>query len=264
MGSPSDEKERYEDETLHQVNLSQGFWLADTACTQALWQAVIGKNPSDFKNDIENPVEQVSWLDVQVFIQTINQQIPDLQAYLPSEAQWEYACRASSTRPFSFGDNITPEQVNYDGNNPYADGDKGQFRAKTVAVKALPANAWGLYQMHGNVWEWCFDEFKDNLGSKAVNDPVTAAFEAAFSATVQTGIKQQAVKLLVASLLTNGKDEDVKLVVRVLRGGSWNLSGGSCRSAIRRGNAASNRNGYFGFRFAVGLELAVAEPNGKL
>ena len=217
-------------------------------------------NPAKFNNDIDNPVEQVSWLDVQVFLQTINQQIPNFQAYLPSEAQWEYACRAGSTRPFSFGDNITPQQVNYDGNNPYADGEKGQYRAETVPVKALPANKWGLYQMHGNIWEWCFDEFKNNLDSETVTDPVTASFKAAFSATAQTGIKPQSVNLLDASLLTNGGDVNVE---RVLRGGSWFNNAKNCRSAFRYGDTASNRIRRNGFRFAVGLELTVAEPNGE-
>jgi formylglycine-generating enzyme len=154
MGSPEDEPERWaEYETQHPVTLTQGYWLADTACTQALWQAVMGENPAAFQGDVNNPVEQVSWNNVQEFIIRLNNSVPELEAYLPTEAQWEYACRAGTTTPFSFGKNITPEQVNYDGNHPYAGDKKGLFRKKTVPVKSLPPNPWGLYEIHGNVWE---------------------------------------------------------------------------------------------------------------
>ena len=156
MGSPESEAERFNDETLHQVILSRGFWLADTACTQALWQAVLGQNPSAFKG-ADRPVENVSWDDVQRFLDGLNALIPGQEFRLPTEAEWEYACRAGTTTPFWFGEQITPEQVNYDGNYPYAGGAKGAYREETVPVKALPCNGWGLYQMHGNVWEWCQD-----------------------------------------------------------------------------------------------------------
>ena len=122
MGSPETEPERYEDEVQHSVTLTQGFWLADTTVTQALWQAVMGNNPSSFQDDKNNPVENVSWDDAQAFIGKLNELIPGLQAKLPSEAQWEYACRAGTTTPFSFGGNITPELVNYNGDFPYAGG----------------------------------------------------------------------------------------------------------------------------------------------
>ncbi len=193
MGSPASEKERFSSEQPHEVTLSQGYWLADTACTQALWQAVVGANPANFKEDIQNPVEQVSWEDVQDFLKKLNTLIPQLKAKLPSEAQWEYACRAGTSTPFSFGENITPEQVNYDGGFPYADGKKGEDRKKTVPVKALPANQWGLYQMHGNVWEWCQDGYGD-YPAEPVQDP--------------SGAEQEN---------------------RVVRGGSWILpTGGAC------------------------------------
>ena len=158
MGSPEDEPERVDNERRHEVVLTHGFWLAETACTQALWEAVMGKNPSRFKGP-ERPVENVSWDDVQGFIARLNERVPGLELRLPTEAEWEYACRAGTQTPFWFGDNITPEQANYDGNYPYAGGKKGLYREQTVEVKALPANGWGLYQMHGNVWEWCADWF---------------------------------------------------------------------------------------------------------
>ena len=118
MGSPEDEAERFDNETPHRVILSQGFWLADTACTQALWQAVMGNNPSRFLQGEERPVENVSWDDVQQFLTQLNSLSPDFDFRLPTEAEWEYACRAGTTTAFWFGDQITPEQVNYDGRYP--------------------------------------------------------------------------------------------------------------------------------------------------
>ncbi|CAK0759562.1 putative Formylglycine-generating enzyme, required for sulfatase activity, contains SUMF1/FGE domain [Gammaproteobacteria bacterium] len=157
MGSPKNEPERENDETQHKVILTQGYWLADTACTQALWQVVMKENPSRFKGE-ERPVELVSWEDVQRFIVRLNDLKPALALRLPTEDEWEYACRAGTSTPFWFGENITPEQVNYNGNYPYNNGKKGRYRKRTVEVKALPCNGWGFYQMHGNVWEWCNDK----------------------------------------------------------------------------------------------------------
>lgn len=135
MGSPNSEKKRLSSETQHEVTLTQGYWLADTACTQALWQVLMGDNPSKFTTNNQNPVEQVSWDDIQKFLTRLNQLVPQLTAQLPTEAQWEYACRAGTSSAFSFGDNISPEQVNYDGNYPYADGKKGKYREQTIGAK---------------------------------------------------------------------------------------------------------------------------------
>jgi len=217
MGSPTSEKERRDNEIQHQVTLSQGFWLADTACTQALWKAVTGDNPAFFKENENNPVEQVSWDDVQKFLKLLNNLIPELGARLPTEAQWEYACRAGTTTPFSFGETITTEQVNYDGNVPYTDGKKGGCREKTVAVKSLPANPWGLHEMHGNVWEWCADWY-DDFSVFPVVDPT-------------------------------GSDTGSS---RVLRGGSWSNHGWRTRSANRGWYSPVNRDNYIGFRFVAG------------
>ncbi|WP_281383680.1 formylglycine-generating enzyme family protein [Candidatus Competibacter phosphatis] len=119
MGSPEDEPERYDDEgPQHSVTLNRGFWLFDTTCTQALWEAVTGENPSQFKG-VDHPVERVSWNDCQAFLRRVNDLLPGLDLGLPSEAQWEYACRAGTTTPFSFGATITPEQVNYDSKYSY-------------------------------------------------------------------------------------------------------------------------------------------------
>ena len=217
MGSPDSEPERYEGETQHPVTLTKGFWLADSACTQALWKAVVGKNPAHFKDNENNPVEKVSWRDAQAFITQLNTLIPDLSARLPTEAEWEYACRAGTETPFSFGGNITPEQVNYHGNYPYAGGQKGLYREKTVPVKSLPPNPWGLYEMHGNVWEWCADWLGD-YPRQAVIDPL-------------------------------GPDQGT---FRVLRGGSWYYIGRNVRSANRGGDEPDNRNVNIGFRLALG------------
>jgi len=221
MGSPENEVEREAlgtDETLHPVTLTRGFWLADTACTQALWRAVMNDNPSRFTGDPGLPVENVSWRDVQQFIERLNALFPDLQAKLPSEAQWEYACRAGTQTPFAFGNNITPELVNYDGNYPYAGGGKGLYRGKTVPVKSLPSNPWGLYEMHGNVWEWCADWYGD-YPREAVTDP--------------KGPGQG-----------NG---------RVVRGGSWGINAWSTRSAYRDwGGPPDDRDAKLGFRLAPG------------
>ncbi|MCB1932016.1 MAG: formylglycine-generating enzyme family protein [Candidatus Accumulibacter sp.] len=228
MGSPAVELERWEDEAQHEVTLSRGFWLADTACTQALWQAVTGANPSHFKDDARNPVENVSWNDVQAFLAELNRHVPGLQARLPREAEWEYACRAGTTTPFSFGDNITPEQVNYDGNNPYAGGEKGLFRQKTVPVRSLPANPWGLYEMHGNVFEWCADWFGDYPTAPQVDPTGPQAGDG-----------------------------------RVLRGGAWIASGGHARCANRGRRGPVNHNLDFGFRFIPGQGGPV-EPAGRV
>ena len=218
MGSTELELERNaKRETQHQVTLTNGYWLADTACTQVLWRAVMGDNPSRFKNDANNPVERVSWDDVQQFIEILNTIIPGLDAGLPSEAQWEYACRAGTTTAFSFGENITPQQVNYNGNHSYADGKKGLYRKKTIPVKSLPANPWGLYEMHGNVWEWCQDWFGE-YPVEPVEDPL-------------------------------GLENDT---YRVLRGGSWLYYGRYVRSADRNGGRPDARSNSIGFRVAPG------------
>ena len=171
MGSPEDEPERFDDEgPQHWVTLTRGYWLADTACTQALWQAVMGDKPSHFTGDPERPVELVDWRRVQDFLRALEALLPCVLADLPTEAEWEYACRAGTATPFSFGATITPEQVNYHGNSPYVSGAKGLYRESTVPVKSLPANPWGLYEMHGNVWEWCADGQRDYTPDP-VDDP---------------------------------------------------------------------------------------------
>ncbi|MGD9685821.1 MAG: formylglycine-generating enzyme family protein [Desulfobacter sp.] len=164
MGSPEDEPDRNDNEgPLHRVAFEKGFWLAETACSQELWQAVTGKNPSRFKEEgPEHPVENVNWYDANDFIDGLNHLVPGLDVRLPSEAEWEYACRAGTETPFWFGRELTPDKANYDGGYSYNSGPKGEYRKKTVPVTFFEQNPWGLYQMHGNVWEWCLDRWHGN------------------------------------------------------------------------------------------------------
>jgi formylglycine-generating enzyme len=217
MGSPADEAERFDTEgPQHVVRLTEGYWLADTACSQALWQAVTGGNPSRFKDDPQNPVEQVSWDDVDGFLRRLEALLPGMKAALPTEAEWEYACRAGTKTAFSFGDAITPEQANYDGSHAYAGGATGESRQKTVPVKTFAANPWGLYQMHGNVYEWCADGRRTYDGAPQT-DP-------------------------------RGPEGDAP---RALRGGSWNLVPWWLRSASRFGYERDGRYNGVGFRFSL-------------
>ncbi|MFZ4986563.1 MAG: formylglycine-generating enzyme family protein, partial [Blastocatellia bacterium] len=165
MGSPPDEQGRDADEgPQHRVTL-RSFEIGKHEVTQELWQAVMGSNPSRFKGD-NLPVENVSWNDVQEFCRRLNEKLglTGSNGYrLPTEAEWEYAARAGTTTPFAFGQTISPDIVNYDGNYPYGNGPKGLYREKTVPVGSLGrANDWGIHDMHGNVWEWCEDHWHDN------------------------------------------------------------------------------------------------------
>jgi formylglycine-generating enzyme required for sulfatase activity len=218
MGSPDVEPERLGKEgPCHEVTISQGFWLADTACTQALWQALMGNNPSYFTDARNLPVEHITWHAVQEFLRKLEKSLPGCQLDLPSEAEWEYACRAGSHTPFSFGANINPQQVNYNGDYPYPGGEQGEYREKTVAVKSLPANPWGLYEMHGNVWEWCKGGERAYSGQAQV-DPLGQV----------TG------------------DE-----ARSVRGGSWYGYAGRTRSAYRDAFPPSLASFDLGFRFCL-------------
>jgi formylglycine-generating enzyme len=225
MGSPLNEAQRGESEVQHSVELTAGHWVADTACTQALWVAVeVDSNPSRFTNDPENPVENVSWLDVvNDFLPRLNAQVPGLNAVLPAEALWEYACRADAEQstPFSFGKHINSKQVNFDGNFPLTGSAKSANRKQTVPVKALPCNGWGLYQMHGNVWEWCADWFAP-YAKDAMVDP------------------------------TGPLETQAKGAGRVLRGGSWIGDARGCRSAQRDARSPDLRGVSVGFRLARG------------
>ena len=238
MGSPESEAERYSDEDYYQVTLTKGYWLADTAVTQELWETVTEKNPANFLDNKQNPVEKVSWDDAEVFIKHMNQrfsgQLGGLVIRLPAEAEWEHACRAGTTTPFSFGENITSEQVNFNGQNPYNRGAKSEYCEKTIGVNVLPPNQWGLYAMHGNVWEWCVDVWKEQLGINAMTDPYHS-----------------------------GEDGNDGNSDRVQRGGSWADDGRRIRSAYRSLNSPDDRYINLGLRLALSYELNSAERKVK-
>lgn len=220
MGSPKDEEGHYEREILHQVILTQGYWLAETACTQELWQAVMRENPSDFKGTMK-PVENVSWNEIQNFLEQLNKQHPELNLRLPTEAEWENACRAGTTGAFNFDGELSLDKVNYRGTWEYESDKWGEGALKETAdVKSYPPNAWGLYEMHGNVWEWCLDRYGD-YAAEPVIDPKGA----------ESGDS------------------------RVLRGGSWFFGGRDCRSAYRFLDDPSLRRDLTGFRLVRGHEL---------
>lgn len=216
MGSPASEPERSDNKKQHKVTLTKAFYMQKTEVTQAQWQAVTGENPSNFKNCGGNcPVEQVSWDDVQNFIKKLNQ-ITGKNYRLPTEAEWEYACRAGTTTPFSFGKCLSTDQANYDGDCPLKGCSKGKYREKTVPVASFSPNDWGLYDMHGNVYEWCQDWF-GNYPSGSVTDP---------------------------GCFSSGSN-------RVIRSGGWANCAGGCRSASRHSHSPCNLYSNLGFRLVL-------------
>jgi len=204
MGSPESEKGHSKAETQHEVILTKPFYLGKYEVTQEQWESVMGKNPSDTKGG-KLPVTQVSWEDCQEFIKKLNAKTKGGYRF-PTEAEWEYACRAGTTTAYSFGGEITPKDANY------FDSKIG----KPVAVGSYKGNAFGLYDMHGNVWEWCEDWY-GSLQDGEVMDPKGPA----------------------------------KGEIRVLRGGSFFFYGSSARSSFRLFYYPTNRYlNFFGFRLA--------------
>ncbi|MBR0224465.1 MAG: SUMF1/EgtB/PvdO family nonheme iron enzyme [Thermoguttaceae bacterium] len=219
MGSPTTEKDRGNDETLHHVKLTKGFWMLETETPQSLYEEVMGSNPSYFKGK-NLPVEEVSWEDAQKFCAELAKRLPKgLKASLPTEAQWEYSCRSGSKTAYSFGDELNGDKANCDGNYPYGTTSKGTSLSKTSAVKSYAPNAWGLYDMHGNVREWCLDYYGAYPTGTAVDPrgPNTASY-------------------------------------RVVRGGGWYDFARLCRSAIRLRFTPDNRYDILGFRFLLSCD----------
>jgi formylglycine-generating enzyme required for sulfatase activity len=215
MGSPASEAERGDDETAHRCVIGKAFWLGETEVTQDLWSRTMGGNPSQHRGDM-NPVDSVSWDDCQRFLETLRGGTKTGYR-LPSEAEWEYACRAGSDAPFAFGVAITSEQVNFDGSRPYAGSGKSQNRRQVLPAHSLSANAFGLFDMHGNVYEWCEDVYAPYPG---------------------TGTEEPA--------RGDGK--------RVVRGGAWASMASGCRSAFRFSQDRWTKNERVGLRLARSLD----------
>ncbi|MBD2136446.1 formylglycine-generating enzyme family protein [Anabaena sp. FACHB-1237] len=217
MGSPESEKGWNNNESpQHEVNVP-AFAMGKFAVTQEQYQQVMGENPSGFKG-AKRPVETVSWNDADKFCKKLNQitQKTGRSYRLPSEAEWEYACRAGTTTPFHFGETITSDLANYDGTVTYASEAQGIYRKQTTDVGSFAPNSFGLYDMHGNVWEWCQDNWHDNYKNAPKN----------------------------GSAWTSQSDDR-----QVLRGGSWFSLPDNCRSAIRSNYFnRDNRSIDFGFR----------------
>jgi formylglycine-generating enzyme required for sulfatase activity len=218
MGSPESEKVRNNDESpQHSVTVS-AFLIGRYAVTQAQYELIMGSNPSRFKGP-NRPVEQVSWNDAQAFCKKLSQKTGRTYR-LPSEAEWEYACRAETTTPFHFGETITSALANYNGNSTYQSESKGQYREQTIEVGSFPANAFGLCDMHGNVWEWCEDVYHENYQDAPTDGK--------------------------AWNISGKKDRNL------LRGGSWFDNPWLCRSAERYGQSSGDRDGRVGFRVVLG------------
>ena len=203
MGSLVYENGRNDDETQHEVTLTKSYYMGKYAVTQEQWKAVMGKNPRYIKG-ANLPVTDVSWEDCQKFIKKLNG-ITKGKYRLPTESEWEYACRAGTTTAYSFGAKITPKDANY--------GDSGID--EPVAVGSYKPNAFGLYGMHGNVWEWC-EDWEADYPKGAVTDPKGPA----------TG------------------------EYRVLRGGSFVDAESGARSSVRFNNSPTYRSSDAGFRLA--------------
>ncbi|OUL19750.1 sulfatase-modifying factor protein [Nostoc sp. RF31YmG] len=226
MGSPENEPERYESESPQHIVTIQPFFMGKFPVTQSQWQAVAAldkvnidliPDPAKFKG-ANRPVEQVSWDDAVEFCARLSKKTGKTYR-LPSEAEWEYACRAGTTTPFYFGETITTDLANYEGNYTYGQGPKGEYRKQTTDVGTFPANLFGLFDMHGNIREWCQDERHENYNGAPTN----------------------------GSAWLSGNDNQYRLI----RGGSWDSFPGICRSADCVYFARDLRDNDVGFRVVV-------------
>jgi formylglycine-generating enzyme required for sulfatase activity len=232
MGSPASETDRDPEEVQHEVVISKPFYMGIHEVTQGQRLKVVGKNPSFFSQtkggSPDHPVEQVRWSEAVDFCRRLSNLAEERTAgrvyRLPTEAEWEYACRAGTSTTFHFGDGLASLQANFNGNSPYGNGSKGPFLQKTAKVGSYPPNAWGLYDMHGNVGEWCADWYDpEYYKNNPKEDP--------------TGPPQ--------GVLPTGFGKDF---FRVVRGGCWLDEGRACRSAYRFRLQSTEPYRWVGFR----------------
>jgi formylglycine-generating enzyme required for sulfatase activity len=235
MGSPEDEVDRGTDEAQHEVAISRPFYFGVTEVTQAQYEKVTGSNPSFFSkagagrerveglNTPNHPVESVSWNDTAAFCQKLGELAAEKgNTYrLPTEAEWEYACRAGTRTATHFGDSIDSNQANFNGLSPYRTAEGGPFWRRTTLVADYQPNAFGLYDMHGGVQEWCADWYSADYYAKSPKADPTGP--------------------------NKGRE-------RVLRGGAWVHSGKACRSAARNKQAPDAAVYSFGFRVVLGAK----------
>ncbi len=218
MGSPASEAKRDRDEEQRAVVIRSAFYLGETEVTIAQWRRIMRTLPKQIlhRDPAELPVGGVSWHQAKEFVHRLNTRGGESGWRLPTEAEWEYACRAGTATPFSFGDNISTSQVNYNGRRPYNGGalELPILRDQPMPVRSLPPNRWGLYEMHGNVWEWCEDQYvvhpTDDAGKS--DSPVSSGSS------------------------------------RVLRGGAYTSKAKQTRSAYRDGYPPSSSGPKYGFR----------------
>jgi formylglycine-generating enzyme required for sulfatase activity len=203
----------------HQVTIREGFYMGRYEVTQAQWQAVMGNNPSEFKGCDSCPVEGVSWNDAQEFIKRLNAREDGFTYRLPSESEWEYACRAGTTTEFAFGNSLSSDQANFNGNFPSGGAGKGVYRQKTTPAGSFQPNAWGLYDMQGNVYEWCEDIWHYDYDGAPADG---------------------------SAWLSGGSSD-----FRILRGGSWYEHAGFVRSAYRFYLTPNYRADLYGFRLVA-------------
>lgn len=219
MGSPKGLG--FEDETpQHMVNIVP-FLMGQCPITQAQWEVIMGWRPPCRFKGAQKPVENVSWHDAQSFCDRLSARV-GRQISLPSESQWEYACRAQTTNPFSFGETITTELANYNGIFTFGDAPAGAYRHMTTEVGQFPANAFGLYDMHGNVWEWCADSWHADYAGAPADGSVW--------------------------------ESEAPGIYRVVRGGSWHEPPNLCRSAVRLRLRSNEGDETVGFRVVTSLD----------
>ena len=244
MGSPETEPRRHNSESpQHQVKVAP-FWLAQTPITNAQWNFVANLpqiqrklNSKESNREDDHPVTDVSWYDAMEFCARLSR-YTGRDYRLPSEAEWEYACRAGTKTPFHFGDTITSELANYACDVTYAEEPAGEYRGKTVPVKSFPPNAFGLYDMHGNVDEWCAHPWHENYQGAPEDSRV-------WDEQYNNDNYYQNIAENLAELLKDNRE-------RILRGGSWSIYPGACRSAYRLRDNPVDSNGFLGFRVACG------------